>query len=100
MERFHTDALQVAAHEAQQGHGALAYEIRDLVDWVRCGNSGSVLIDFPPELQDLAHTNSTAPSFKRGDVCTAYGPITDHDASCREPVMERMILQVDDACFL
>lgn len=31
-ERFNTVALQVAAHEANQGHSTLAYEIRDLVD--------------------------------------------------------------------
>ena len=34
-ERFYTITLQVAAHEAQQGHGALAHEIRDLVDKAR-----------------------------------------------------------------
>lgn len=34
-ERFLTIALQVAAHEAQQGHGALAHEIRALVDKAR-----------------------------------------------------------------
>jgi SpoVK/Ycf46/Vps4 family AAA+-type ATPase len=34
-ERFLTVALQVAAHEAQQGHGALAHEIRDLIDRAR-----------------------------------------------------------------
>jgi SpoVK/Ycf46/Vps4 family AAA+-type ATPase len=34
-ERFLTIALQVAAHEAQQGHGALAHEIRDLLDKAR-----------------------------------------------------------------
>jgi AAA+ superfamily predicted ATPase len=58
-ERFHTVALQVAAHEAQQGHGALAHEIRDLVDRARRENSGSVLINFPPELQGLVRTEST-----------------------------------------
>ncbi len=31
-ERFHTIALQVAAHEAKQGHSTLAHEIRDLLD--------------------------------------------------------------------
>lgn len=34
-ERFFTVVLQVAAHEAQQGHGALAHEIRALVDKAR-----------------------------------------------------------------
>jgi len=28
-ERFYTLALQVAAHEAQQGHAALAHDIRE-----------------------------------------------------------------------
>lgn len=32
MERFYTIALQVAAHEALQGHGELANEIRDILD--------------------------------------------------------------------
>lgn len=31
-ERFYTIALQVAAHEAKQGHSTLAHEIRDLLD--------------------------------------------------------------------
>ncbi|NQU10234.1 ATP-binding protein [bacterium] len=52
-ERFYTVALQVAAHEAEQGHGALALEIRDLVDRARRESAGSVVVDFPPELQGL-----------------------------------------------
>jgi SpoVK/Ycf46/Vps4 family AAA+-type ATPase len=31
-EQFYTIALQVAAHEAQQGHGELAHEIRAIID--------------------------------------------------------------------
>ena len=31
-ERFYSIALQVAAHEAKQGHASLAHEIRGLVD--------------------------------------------------------------------
>lgn len=31
-ESFYTVALQVAAHEAHQGHGELAHEIRDIID--------------------------------------------------------------------
>jgi len=34
-DRFFTLALQVAAHEARQGHGKLAKEIRDLIDRAR-----------------------------------------------------------------
>ena len=50
-ERFYTLALQVAAHEAQQGHGELAHEIRVIVDRSRRSRGGNVLIKFP---QDLA----------------------------------------------
>ena len=31
-EQFYTIALQVAAHEAQQGHGELAHDIREIID--------------------------------------------------------------------
>lgn len=34
-ERFYTVVLQVAAHEAEQGHGELAHDIRDIVDKAR-----------------------------------------------------------------
>jgi len=50
-ERFYTLALQVAAHEAQQGHGALAHDIREIVDKSRKSRGGNVLLKFP---QDLA----------------------------------------------
>lgn len=50
-ERFYTLALQVAAHEAQQGHGELAHDIRDIVDKSRRSRGGNVLIKFP---QDMA----------------------------------------------
>jgi hypothetical protein len=36
-ERFYTIALQVAAYEAQQGHGALAHEIRGIGEIPRIG---------------------------------------------------------------
>ena len=35
-ERFFSMALQVAAHEAKQGHTALAHDIREIVDKSRC----------------------------------------------------------------
>jgi len=50
-ERFYTVALQVAAHEAQQGHGDLAHDIREIVDKSRRAPGGNVLLKFP---QDLA----------------------------------------------
>ncbi|MPM26884.1 ATP-dependent zinc metalloprotease FtsH [bioreactor metagenome] len=50
-EQFFTVALQVAAHEAQQGHQSLAYEIRTLIDKAKLDSNRKV-IPFSP---DLAH---------------------------------------------
>jgi SpoVK/Ycf46/Vps4 family AAA+-type ATPase len=49
VERFSTVALQVAAHEAQQGHLSLAVEIRELIDKERHRKSQKV----PSLSQDL-----------------------------------------------
>jgi len=51
-ERFYTIALQVAAHEAQRGHGALAHDIRELVDKAR-RESGPRILKFPTDLKGL-----------------------------------------------
>ncbi|MDD5091856.1 MAG: ATP-binding protein [Candidatus Wallbacteria bacterium] len=51
-ERFFTIALQVAAHEAHQGHGALAHDIRSILDKARSEKSTKVL-KFPAELHGL-----------------------------------------------
>lgn len=51
-ERFFTSALQVAAHEAGQGHGALAHDIRDIVDKARRAR-GAAIIRFPKDMQGL-----------------------------------------------
>ncbi len=50
-ERFYTLALQVAAHEAHQGHGALAHDIREIIDKARRTRGSNTLLKFP---QDLA----------------------------------------------
>jgi SpoVK/Ycf46/Vps4 family AAA+-type ATPase len=50
-ERFITIALQVAAHEAQQGHGELAHEIRLIVDKAR--HDKAVILKFPQDLRGL-----------------------------------------------
>lgn len=55
-ERFHTAALQVAAHEAGQGHAALAREIRDLVDRARQNRSKPTILHLPPDLHGLVRT--------------------------------------------
>jgi SpoVK/Ycf46/Vps4 family AAA+-type ATPase len=49
-EQFYTVALQVAAHEARVGHGALAHDIKALVDKARKENR-PVILQFPNELQ-------------------------------------------------
>ena len=50
-ERFTSIALQVAAHEARQGHMSIAKEIKDLVD--RSKNDGFKVIRINPDLSDL-----------------------------------------------
>lgn len=52
-ERFFTIALQVAAHEAQQGHGELAVQIRTIVDKAKSERSRIVRVKFPQNLNGL-----------------------------------------------
>lgn len=52
-ERFFTTALQVAAHEAQQGHGALAHDIREIIDKARRSPANNALLKFPQELAGM-----------------------------------------------
>lgn len=54
-DRFFTAALQVAAHEARQGHSGLAHEIKTLVDKAR-QQKKLELVKFPPELSGLILT--------------------------------------------
>ena len=54
-EQFFTVALQVAAHEAKQGHQSLAHEIRSLVDKAKA-RPGRV-IPFTPDLDHLVLTS-------------------------------------------
>lgn len=51
-ERFYTAALQLAAHEAQQGHGELAHDIREIIDKARKEKRPNIL-KFPQELLGL-----------------------------------------------
>ena len=61
-EQFRTIALQVAAHEAKQGHRSLALEIRTLVD--KAGALPARVIPFTPDLEHLVL--SSAPSERLG----------------------------------
>lgn len=58
-ERFFTLALQVAAHEAQQGHGALAHDIREIVEKARKARGGNVLLKFPDILTGMVFSEKT-----------------------------------------
>jgi SpoVK/Ycf46/Vps4 family AAA+-type ATPase len=51
-ERFYTIALQVAAYEAQQGHGAVAHDIRKIVEKAR-RERGPKVLKFPQDLRGL-----------------------------------------------
>jgi len=56
-ERFFTIALQVAAHEAKQGHVTLAHEIRELVDKERrSAHKHLKVVPFPKDLNNLVLT--------------------------------------------
>jgi len=63
-ERFVTVALQLAAHEAKQGHTALAHEIRALVD--KAKSAPVRVIRFNRELDDLVI--STEPKERLADL--------------------------------
>lgn len=54
-ERFFTIALQVAAHEAKQGHPALAHDIRDIVEREQ-KKRGPKVLNFPQDLRGLVLT--------------------------------------------
>jgi len=58
IERFTTIALQVAAYEAQQGHTAVAQEIRSLVDDAKSKRKSVVAKWFRDDLRNLALSES------------------------------------------
>lgn len=62
-ERFFTISLQVAAHEAQQGHGALAHDIREIVDKGRRSLGANALLKFPQELGGLVFSEVPTTTF-------------------------------------
>lgn len=61
-ERFHTIALQVAAYEAQQGHGAVAHDIRKIVEKAR-REQGPKVVKFPQDLRGLVLSDETSMPF-------------------------------------
>jgi hypothetical protein len=57
-ERFYTIALQLAAHEAKQGHTGLAHDIRTMIDMER-KKTGPGIISFPRDLKGLVLTENS-----------------------------------------
>ena len=57
-ERFRTIALQIAAHEAKQGHDSLATDIRVLIDRER-QKTAPKIIPFPQDLSNLVFVENT-----------------------------------------
>lgn len=58
-ERFYSIALQVAAHEARQGHSALAHDLRVIVDMERKKKVPRI-ISFPQNLKGLVLTEESS----------------------------------------
>lgn len=64
-ERFYSIALQVAAHEAKQGHATLAHEIRELIDSERKrAHRGLTVVPFPQELKGLVLSETPETPFQ------------------------------------
>jgi AAA+ superfamily predicted ATPase len=59
-EQFYASALQIAAHEARQGHDILANEIKEMVDRARKKPVATNIIAFPQELAGLILTEQPA----------------------------------------
>jgi len=57
-EQFFTSALQIAAHEARQGHAALAQDIKEMVDRARKKQPATKIIPFPQDLSGLIFSES------------------------------------------
>lgn len=72
-ERFYTLALQVAAHEAQQGHAALAHDIREIVDKGRKSRGGNVLLKFPQDLAGMMLSEKTSTPLSSLVVTDEFG---------------------------
>ncbi|NNG02428.1 MAG: ATP-binding protein [Desulfobacteraceae bacterium] len=62
-EQFYASALQIAAHEARQGHDVLANDIKALVDRARKKPVETNVIAFPRELAGLILTEQPARPF-------------------------------------
>lgn len=58
VEQFFSSALQIAAHEARQGHSALAHEIREMVNTAKNNRPLSNVLAFPNDLAGLIFTES------------------------------------------
>lgn len=62
-ERFYTLALQLAAHEARQGHGALAHDIREIINKSRRTRGSNKLLKFPQDLSGMVLSDKSDTPF-------------------------------------
>ena len=62
-DQFLTTVLQIAAHEARQGHGSLAQEIRDLIEKAKKQSSQKNVLVFPQDLNGLIFSQEPEVSF-------------------------------------
>jgi len=81
-DQFLTTALQIAAHEARQGHNSLAHEIRELIDKTRKENVQKKNLVFPQDLNGLIF--SEEPHIKLSSLVVS--------ASMKERI-ERIVLE-------
>ena len=76
-QQFYSAALQMAAHEARQGHGKLAQEIRELIDQAKASKSVIEKKSDPiPLVQpkgDLAIVTIQVPEIE----CDIYAPVSN-----------------------
>jgi SpoVK/Ycf46/Vps4 family AAA+-type ATPase len=71
-ERFLSIALQVAAHEAKNGHGKLALELRDIVEKARKQAKTNTPVSIAKGIKDATGLlTATTPQQRLGDLVTA-----------------------------
>lgn len=80
-ERFYTISLQIAAHEAKLGHGALSHDIREILDKQRI-NKKVIEINVPQDLQGLILTEE--PEFSKASLVISQAIKTRIDRILQE----------------
>ena len=86
-EQFSTIALQVAAHEAMQGHQSVALEIRGMVDGAKVKDYERI-VPFTPDLEHLIRIGKS--DVKLSQLVWAIVLLTDlYMVKCRVTVLSQ-----------